>query len=301
MIDKNLDIELIERFHEQKLTMEEQVTFSQRLLEDEEFAKSVKLQLNIVEEIDIYWTNNMVEKIEEWEKAAQETNIVTPMITPPIIPIKDKEPVEEPIVEATKEVAEETVENKNVVAIDTEVVETKSRKKWIWLLIILVVFLISGIGGLFYFSNNEEPNLFAENFENYPDIISSTITEDDHYFLGLGLSAYREKDYVVAGHLLRRYLNEVDEIEVSDSNAAVFYIALSNIGAGNANTAIKQLKEIRVDNNTIFQKPADWYLALGYLRFNDIEGTKQQLKVIIKDTKHEYNAKAKELLKQFEE
>ena len=83
MKDENLDIDLIERFQEGKLTDEERQVFHQRLLEDEAFAKTVQLQLNITEEIETFWTNDMVTKIEKWEakgglKVVNMQNVILP-------------------------------------------------------------------------------------------------------------------------------------------------------------------------------------------------------------------------------
>lgn len=281
MKNENLDIALIERFQKGKLTSEERQGFHQRLLEDEKFAKTVQLHLNITEEIDTFWTNDMVTKIEAWEKVENKKN--SAKSTPN--PISETKTDEQLLVT-------ESIETPSII-------EEKKNRSWIKY-VVLFVFLSVVAGLAWYFLQPKESvDLFATNFRPYKDIIENHSAEDSD-LLTLAMGAYSQEDYSVAMVTLKRFLNEVDSISPKNRTAANFYLAVSNLGTGNANTAKQQFENIAADDNNPFQEQADWYFALANIKTNNVIKAKIQLAKIQAKPNHYYNKQANELLKSLE-
>lgn len=278
MKDENLDIDLIERFQEGKLTDEERQVFHQRLLEDEAFAKTVQLQLNITEEIETFWTNDMIIKIEEWEKTEQRKEMIkatpTPISATPIV-----EQVDEP---KTMDIPQE--------------VKTKKSRNWVKFVIAFVVLLLIVAIGWYFIQPKESVDLFVTNFEPYEDVIENHSAEDSD-LLTLAMGAYSQKDYSVAMIILKRFLNEVDSILPENRTAAEFYLAVSNLGTGNANTAKKQFETIVANGNNPFQEQAEWYIVLANIKTNNVIKAKIQLTKIQTNSNHSYKKQADKLLK----
>ncbi|MFK7946200.1 MAG: tol-pal system YbgF family protein [Saprospiraceae bacterium] len=285
MKSEHLEIELIERFQNKKLTNEERKFFYQRLLEDEKFAKTVQLQLNITEEIDTFWTNNMITKIEEWEKIEQRQH---------------SEKVISTVMSET--ISKEVSIKSKPVKIPQNIKNIKQGKKQSWFkYIIIVLILLSIIIGVcwYLFLPKEPVDLFAKNFESYEDVIENHSAEDSD-LLTLAMGAYEEKYYSVAMITLKRFLNEVDEISPENKTAAEFYLAVSNLGTGNANTAKRQFETIQTDENNPFQQQADWYIALANIKTDNVTKAKIALSKIQTNPNHTYHKQATELLKSLE-
>ncbi len=278
MNDDTLDIALIEKFREGQLTETERNDFDQRLLTDNTFAEAVKVQLNIVEEIEVFWTNDILEKIKLWEVQAKN---------------KESENTTLVLSQNNDNTAVKLLTINENEAMPTAIAITKN---WTRYLVAATILLVISLGS-WYFLNNPlaKEDLFVTNFEPYPDMISTQSTEESD-LLSIGMAAYSNGDFMVALSMLQPYLNK-EGIENSDRNAAEFYIAISELASGNVNTATTQLKAISEDGMNFFQKQADWYLALAYLSGNKIEAAKKQLAIIVSSDDYGYQEKATVLLK----
>jgi tetratricopeptide (TPR) repeat protein len=155
--------------------------------------------------------------------------------------------------------------------------------------------IILGILGTFIFFYNRDTNtsLFVENFRPLPDVIVNR-DEEENDLLTIGMSAYSHQDYMIAILHLEEFINLENSSESNKRNALI-YIGITNLALGNINKAIHNFNKITQQNPT-FREAAQWYLALAYLKQNNLENCNQQLKIIQDDKQHEYHARAENLL-----
>lgn len=267
------DVKLIEHFREGKLSDEELKAFHKRLLEDTAFAQKVRLQLNITEEIDTFWVNDMMSKFEQWEQdfTQHKAEIETP-----------------------NQISETMNTNKGIANL-----EESARKKW-FLIGAIVITLIGLAASVWYLSQPKVTvDLFAQNFKPYEDVIEHHNAEDSD-LLTLAMGAYGEADYTVALVTLKRFLNEVDSISPENRIAATFYMAVANLGAGNVSTAKQQFGMMATDSENPFQEQAEWYVALANIKMDNMTEAKKYLSKIKSNPNHRHYKQAEELIKALE-
>lgn len=256
------DVKLIERFRTGKLSENESKLFHKRLLEEEVFAEKVRLQLNVTEEINTFWVNELLLKFEKWEDSLKQ--------------VSEK-------VKANQEIAKPK--------------ESARKKKS--LIGVIVIALVGLVALIWYLSLPEPADLFIQNFEPYEDVIQNHSAENSD-LLTLAMVAYSEEDYAVAMITLKHFLNEVDSISPENRTSARFYLAVSNLGNGNVHTAKQAFEIIAADESNPFQEQADWYIALANIKINNITKAKIQLSKIKSERNHRYQKEARALFKTLE-
>ena len=150
------------------------------------------------------------------------------------------------------------------------------------------VLLIVGLGFIWYNTQRmERPEfLFQEYYEPFDNLLDPITKDAD--VAGTSISQ---------GYELGQY-QEVTQRNVSDP-LQKFYQVLSLIEIGKVESAILGLQEF-VDENTFrFHESAQWYLALCYLRSDQLLQARQILTAISKDPDHDYYRLAENLLKEF--
>ncbi len=135
------------------------------------------------------------------------------------------------------------------------------------------------------------PDLFANNFEQYPNVIAPIERgETATTTLEKAFAAYENKRYEEA-------ISSFDQLENSTINFDVlFYKANALLALGKNNTAMQAFEQV-VNSKTKFSAQAKWYLALTYLKQNNNVQAKTILEEIIKDKSFNYQ-KAEELITQ---
>lgn len=159
-------------------------------------------------------------------------------------------------------------------------------KKLNWFYIstaIAAVFIIGLFLLLPFQSSNEE--IFADNFKPYPNVLSSNVrgeqalTEDALYYYDLG--------------------NYIKSIELFTAKSTLsyqdkFYLANSYLAEGEVDQAISLLQEAKT-NLPDFKEQSTWFLALAYLKADDLEKAKTELK-LLSSSEGSYQQKAETLL-----
>jgi tetratricopeptide (TPR) repeat protein len=112
-----------------------------------------------------------------------------------------------------------------------------------------------------------------------------------HNILKRGLSYFNKSEYNKAAEQFQLLL----ENNMQDENA-LFYNAVALYETGKFGLAIKYLKAILQNTNTVFHPEAKWYLALALNKTGDKESSKQLLTEIAAENGF-YSKQAKELLK----
>lgn len=105
------------------------------------------------------------------------------------------------------------------------------------------------------------------------------------------LKAYNTSDYQSAKPLLEQLLEKQPE------NAERLTLLLANclLNLDNTSKVIQLLKPLSIQNTSDFQEDAQWYLALSYLKANQIDEAKELIKEIQSNPNHLYTTKAKQL------
>ncbi|NJN77943.1 MAG: hypothetical protein HC803_06100 [Saprospiraceae bacterium] len=187
----------------------------------------------------------------------------------------------------------------NEIVTNVNEIHVKKTKRHKGFLIAIGV-IILGILSLatFFLLNNRTTNLdlFTDNFKPFPDVIINRNKEPNDY-LTIGMAAYNHQDYTIATMHLEQFLGQSEISEDNKKNTSI-YIAVSYLALGNVNAAVKKFEKIKHEN-FVLEEVAEWYLALTYLKKNDLENCKKQLKAIQNGTKHQYRLEAEQLLKKW--
>ena len=172
-------------------------------------------------------------------------------------------------------------------------VKKSYHSKW-YLVAASITFLVL-LGGAYHlmkpvkYTNN---NLFAMYYtgENAHNLTRSAGNNNDE-----AMSKYREADF--SGALV--LFNEI--LDKDPNNIYIrYYMGLSCIETGQNGKAIKEFKYIIDQKNNLFIENAQWYLALTYLKDNQVKEAKSLLGQII-NSSNPHNKEASQILKRISE
>ncbi|MEQ8218491.1 MAG: tetratricopeptide repeat protein [Arenibacter sp.] len=130
--------------------------------------------------------------------------------------------------------------------------------------------LLIGLGWIAYstFSAPDYDNLYAANFETYPNTVYTITRSDaDQSLERNAFAAYEASDYEKAATAFLALKTQ------GGSAHTDFYLAQSYMHMGKDNEAIETLKRV-ILNDMEFKAEAHWYLALAYIK------TKDELKAV---------------------
>lgn len=131
--------------------------------------------------------------------------------------------------------------------------------------------------------------LFAENFEPYPNIIMPTVRGGqtaDSTVMAQAYKAYDMQEYTKAIELF-------ESLEVK-AEGVLLYLGNSYLANGSAEKAVPVFEKV-ISDFDIFDEQAEWYLALSYLKLGNKEKASEISKAIV-DRGGDYASKAKRLL-----
>ncbi|HEY0652589.1 MAG TPA: tetratricopeptide repeat protein [Chryseosolibacter sp.] len=172
-------------------------------------------------------------------------------------------------------------------------VETK-RSNWPYYAVAASVVLLV-VTGIYLFTDNE-PNpsaLYAEYYTPFPNVWEPTVRGSETVTQrSLAFQKYEEGDYLQAVDLFKALLAEKREPEI------LLLLGNANLSLGNTTEARENFNEVLRSSSTI-AAPAQWYLALSYLKDNQRTEAIANLKMLA-DGKNAYTVKAKDLLKRLE-
>ncbi len=115
------------------------------------------------------------------------------------------------------------------------------------------------------------PELFAEHFEPYPNVIGMTRGADQQQVdqRTAAYMAYDQGDYAQAVEVFGKILPESD-----DQTLDLFYLGNAYLAIGNNEKAVAAFKEV-VEAQTGLTINAKWYLGLSYLNSGELESAKE--------------------------
>lgn len=164
-------------------------------------------------------------------------------------------------------------------------------RNWLWLS--AAAMLILGI--LFWLSIENQPNseeLYLSYYQSYPNVVAPIVRgENKHHENGKAFEAYEQEKYQKASTLFQEIFKNTKE------EYAIFYESQCYFALGETQKGIDLLENISfLDDKYSFKTQQKWYLALAYLKLDEIEKTKKYLQILA-NTDNIQKENAKNLLK----
>lgn len=141
----------------------------------------------------------------------------------------------------------------------------KRKSLYVKLSIAASVIVILGVGSMFLFKGSSGSELFAENFEAYPNVVApitrgiSPVSGDNSYFV-----AYEKRNYSTAIKGFKKSLKK------SNDHTIRFYLGMAYLNDGKKDLALKELVKISSEK-TGFYPQSLWYSALLYIEKEDFK------------------------------
>ncbi len=155
--------------------------------------------------------------------------------------------------------------------------DQKSAPKTKWYLYAAAITIFIAIGSFFYSPKPNYQDLYAKNFEAYPNVIvpvvRGTETPEENK-KALAFRYYDNKDYAKAAELFKTLHEE------TDADYAFFYRSVSLMALGETAKAIATLEQHNWNEPEKYQTIAQWYLGLGYLKLEDKENAISHFKEV---------------------
>lgn len=161
------------------------------------------------------------------------------------------------------------------------------RNTWLQVAASLVLVLVAVY--LLWPRTQEPAQLFAENFEPYPNIIMPTVrgvVENDSTVKAQAFRAYDQQEYAQAIQLF-------EKLSVQDE-AVLLYLGNSYLASGQPEKALVLFEKV-LNNYDVFDEQAEWYVAVSYLKLEEREKARVALqKVVARESS--YKSKAQLIL-----
>lgn len=158
---------------------------------------------------------------------------------------------------------------------------------------IIVILIPIGYILLSDFFKQDQQELFTAYFEPYDDVI--TERSEQAGLLEQALSAYNQENFRQAITYFEGFLKEYPE-----ETGVKSYLGISYLAVGEIDKAESSLEEVSQSGAGLFKEVSEWYLALTYLKAEQMDALQQQLKLITAQSDHMYYAQAQRLLEEIE-
>lgn len=153
----------------------------------------------------------------------------------------------------------------------------KAIPKTKWYLYAATLAVLIAVGSLFFNSQPDYQDLYAQNFEAYPNVIAPTVRGNEtanEDKITLAFQYYDNKDYVTAAKRFKTLYDDTDE------DYAFFYHAVSLMAAEKTSKAITALEQHTWNEPENYQTITQWYVGLGYLKLENKEKAIPYLKKV---------------------
>lgn len=181
-------------------------------------------------------------------------------------------------------------ENRTVLKKEFQQIDSKKKPSWASkFLVAASIALLFSIGTYYYSTNSLNPqNLFATNFEPYPNVIHPVVRGDDSTTaIENAFVLYENKNYTSFIEVL-----ENAKFKNKDYN---FYLANAYLAKENTEKSILLLEKYVNSSKSTYFNDAYWYLGLSYLQNKDTENAKMYLQKVVESSSFQ-SEKAKKLL-----
>lgn len=164
--------------------------------------------------------------------------------------------------------------------------KTPDYKKWLVAASIVLLIGFSGVWFLNYDATINSQDLYAQNFEPYRNVIKPIVRgESANDLESKAFMAYETKDYNKALVFFDKIL------EVNDNEIINFYKANTLLQLNRTDQAIIIFKK-NTSLKDDWKIKNGWYLALAYLKVNDLENAKEQLETLANNQNSSFKKEA---------
>lgn len=208
--------------------------------------------------------NNRLQSDEDWKKKVEEVKLISLGIS--------QASLEEKLSEF----------HRDITMPEIVTVKDRSRKKWLAAASVIGLMIISTVMIL---SKPEHEKLYGEYYKPDPGLPVVMSEGKSNYTLYDGMIYYKEGNYAKA---IEKWNTITDKTMYADT--LNYYMGVAGMNAGNMELAITYLDKIAKKENSPYRQKAIWYLALMYIKQNNIPAAEPLLKKI------DHIPEAKELL-----
>lgn len=168
-------------------------------------------------------------------------------------------------------------------------------KPWIWAVAASIVFIV-GIALWWIMNSNSRmaQDLYAEFYRPDPGLPTLMGASEDQK-LAEAMTYYREGNYEESSNRLK----ELTDQNIK-SDTVLTYLGLSYLGEEKPEEAISTWLEIDEFTDIVLARKVQWYIAMAYLKENQLELAKEQLKDIARHAEHRYFEQALKVLDKLE-
>lgn len=145
-----------------------------------------------------------------------------------------------------------------------ELERNRTRKSWYGKFAIAAsVIILFGVGSLFFLKGTSGKELYADNFEIYPNVIAPITRSNEptrkeyQYFV-----AYEKGEYSLA------IAGFQEQLKVDDNQDIRFYLGMALLNKGEKTKSLRELGKIKKEKTTFYPQ-ALWYSALIYIEKED--------------------------------
>jgi predicted peroxiredoxin len=269
-------IEQIEMYLEGQLQGADLTAFEQEMKQDATLQTEVAEYKDLIQGIRIAGQNEFVHLIHTWEKELAAADVIAEKATTDV--------------QSSPQDSSTAIGNSYGKVVEMTSVKG-NRFKWIYRIAAAAcVLVLIGVGIMQFVGQNTDAQLYEQNFTHLPP---NFIERDDTIsLLTEAVKLYDKKEYGAANPKFDTFL-------AKDPNniAASLYAGISHLAVGETDRAIPLFKKVVADQNENFIEPAQWYLALAYIKRGDKNNALSMLGQIRNTPGHEYRENAKTLLR----
>lgn len=166
----------------------------------------------------------------------------------------------------------------------------KNKLRWIVPTLMTVLFLTFLIFYIINSNKNTSDKIFLAHYEPFPNLVEPIQRSQDQQLNNIAkiMLAYDSKNYKLALKNINDSSHNIKDLEI--------YEAICNIETQNIEKAKIILTKLTTDRNAKYHDASQWYLALIYLKENDLEKAITSFKNIAMNRNHLYRIKAEEIL-----
>lgn len=190
--------------------------------------------------------------------------------------------------------------------VDTQNQETSTKvrslwqqKYFKWAAVAASIIILLVPASTYFYTNMIFPNqLFNQYYSPYENVVAPTVRggegEQKTIEMQQSLQSYTATNYQQAIVDIREFIDDNPKWK----NDVALYLGISYLETGNTAKAVQTFQDIIKAENQ-FDDQARWYLAMSYLKEDQIEDARQQLQLLANDKESSYQKKAKQVLEQF--
>lgn len=166
----------------------------------------------------------------------------------------------------------------------------RNRSLLLWISTAAAIFIFCLIGWQFLNPSEANPSeIFAESYQPYINNFGSRGTDATKDYLPAG-AYYDSKNYTAAIPLFQNIL----KIEPKNSEVELI-LGDCLLSINKTEEAIFHFNAVLKRQTNLYNDPAQWFLALSYLKQNEIEKCENTLLDLTQDTRADYHQEAKDL------